>query len=260
MTISHALIWRHTRPPWVDPALERLLADRHIPQIFFRADDIAVTDAPCIRLLSLFRRHRTGLCLAVVPQWLHEERRLDLERISPEDPLWCWHQHGFCHQNHEKEGKKGEFGDCREIEAIRQDIAAGKTLLEERLGTLFCPVFTPPWNRCGTKAITVLRDLGFLALSRSRDAKPAVHDPMLPDLQVNVDLHTRKDSSVEAGWRSLMGELALAAHCGSMGIMLHHELMNEAAWSFLDRLLVMLRANGQAVSTFRQLTERPTAS
>ncbi|MCX5884183.1 MAG: DUF2334 domain-containing protein, partial [Deltaproteobacteria bacterium] len=59
----------------------------------------------------------------------------------------------------------------------------------------------------------------------------------LPDFSVNVDLHTRRETTPEAGWQSLWKELSSGISSGTSGIMIHHQRMNETAFEFLKVLL-----------------------
>ncbi len=221
-------------------------------QIFFRADDIAVVDEPFQKLMNLFLFHQVPLCLAVVPDWLDRANWEAMGEFDPGSSLWCWHQHGRNHSNHERQGKKCEFGDAREWESISRDLAEGRAALEEIMGDLFYPVFTPPWNRCGIKTLKLLHDMQFKAVSRSEGAKPAAND-ILPDISVNVDLHTRRETDFTEGWQNLLKEFSDAAENGRMGIMLHHQLMNTNAFDFLDMLLTELRSSEYAhCCTFRE--------
>lgn len=222
-------------------------------QVFFRADDIGRVDESFSRLMDAFQAHAMPLCLAVVPDWLDKDCRQALRKFRPDAPLWCWHQHGRSHRNHELQGKKGEFGDARSREAIRNDLAGGREILVQAFGDLFYPVFTPPWNRCGAATLELLRELDFKAVSRAKGARPSAAG-ILPDLAVNVDLHTRRESDFAAGWRNLLAEFGAAADSGQMGIMLHHRQMNEAAFAFLDLLLPeLLSCRNISCCTFKDL-------
>lgn len=222
-------------------------------QVFFRADDIARPDAQFVRLMQLFMAHRVPLCLAVVPAWLGAAEWQGMKPFDPANAQWCWHQHGWSHTSHEPRGKKCEFGNDRSRGDIRRDLEAGRGRLKKILGSLFCPVFTPPWNRCSLATMELLGELQFQALSRYENARP-IAPATLPDLAVNVDLHTRREGDGQQGWDGLFAELADAVRCGRIGFMLHHQLMNDAAFVFLDTLLTELRSR-QDVScvTFREL-------
>ncbi|GBC63207.1 DUF2334 domain-containing protein [Desulfonema ishimotonii] len=239
-------LW-HDCPANIPAKLERCLrdaAERHTgPEpitVFFRADDVGVPGKQYARLMEIFLRNRVPLSLAVVPVWLTSARWEALQEIGREAPsLWCWHQHGWRHVNHETGGKNQEFGPGRDEETIGRDLERGKVRLETLMGKTFYPGFTPPWNRCGEAALRQLARLGFHALSRSRNAKPAPPEG-LPDFQVNADLHTRKEMTPAEGWERLFEELARAVAGGCCGVMIHHQRMNETAFGFLDTFLQIL--------------------
>ena len=217
-------------------ALEK--GHRHDPVcVFFRADDAAVPGANFVRLMDLFTHHRAPLCLAVVPAWLTRTRWEDLQRIGRKAPsLWCWHQHGWRHVNHEPEGKKQEFGPTRTALQIRDDLVRGKRHLETLMGDSFCPVFTPPWNRCDQKTLHLLTELKYKAVSRFIRSAPPSPDE-LPDFAVHVDLHTRKADHPLFGWDGLFSELGSGLSRGLCGIMIHHRQMNGNAFLFLEILI-----------------------
>ena len=230
---------------------------RQTAAVFFRADDIGVPSAGFSRLISLFKRHRTPLCLAVVPSWLTARRFADLHSITGEpENLWCWHQHGTLHRNFEAAGKNQEFGPARNYEVLKAEIEKGRSRLQDLLGNIFEPFFTPPWNRCSQEAARALRDLGFLALSRSKGAKPNVAG-ILPDIQVNVDLHTGKQPDPAAAFTGLLADLTASLASGNCGIMLHHQRRNRDAFFFLDVLLRLLNNRKEIeLCLFREMLSR----
>ena len=210
--------------------------------IFFRADDIAAPGERFLRLMEIFSIHRAPLCLAVVPAWLTAARWKAIEGIGKKTPrLWCWHQHGWRHANHAREGKKQEFGPSRTPAELAHDILCGRRRLRNLMGQSFHPVFTPPWNRCGQEALDVLKASGYIAISRSRGSRPP-SPPGLMSFDVDVDLHTRKEAAPGDGWNDLFRELHQAIVRGCCGIMIHHQRMNAAAFDFLDILLKAFKA------------------
>ena len=239
-------IW-HGLPSDIVSKIERCVAagceqisTRGDAHIFFRADDIAVPGKQFAHLLEVFSQNRVPLCLAVVPAWLTRPRWLALERVAKNfASRWCWHQHGWRHVNHEIDGKKQEFGPLRCRADLEHDIHCGRQRLENLLGNNFFPVFTPPWNRCDKKALDVLKNLDYAAVSRSRGSSLPPPKGLL-NLDVNVDLHTRKEKTLTAGWDNLLDELQQAIASGLCGIMIHHQRMNQAAFDFMNILLMIL--------------------
>jgi hypothetical protein len=213
--------------------------------VFFRADDIGIPSASFQLLIDCFRRHRMPLCLAAVPSWITAGRFDRLCRLTGRGSTqWCWHQHGRIHQNFEPEGKKQEFGPYRSEEDIFASLQLGKLRLENIMGRDFQPFFTPPWNRCSAATIKALVKLHYSAISRSCNAEPETGAD-LPDFQVNVDLHTRKEISPHQGFENLLNELEKAVSSGQCGIMIHHQKMNRNALGVLELLLGTIKSRPQ---------------
>jgi peptidoglycan/xylan/chitin deacetylase (PgdA/CDA1 family) len=210
-------------------------------RVYFRADDVAVPGDRFTQLAALFRRHGVPLGLAVVPAWLTPARWQALGRATAGGKdLWCWHQHGWRHKNHETIGKKQEFGPARTTEAIAGDLTRGRRKLEALMGRAFQPIFTPPWNRCSANTLALLAEMGYKAVSRSRGSRPPA-PPGLAELAMDVDLHTGRATSAAQGWRQLTAALTAGLSRPRCGIMIHHQRMPPAAFDFLDRLLEALR-------------------
>ncbi|BHH84401.1 polysaccharide deacetylase family protein [Desulforhopalus sp. 52FAK] len=209
--------------------------------VFFRADDIGIASLNFTQLIDCFTQHKLPLCLATVPTWLTPSRLAELQSLTGiSEHQWYWHQHGYVHRNFENTGKNQEFGPARNYEDVLTSLTNGKQRLDSLLGPLNKPVFTPPWNRCSAETLQALKFLGFKAISRSRGAKPSTLPPF-PDLQVNVDLHTRKEPLAEESFQNLLEELKRSLSSGNCGIMLHHQRMNKRATEFLDILMKCLK-------------------
>jgi len=212
-------------------------------KLFFRADDIGVPGKQFSQLITEFKSHNIPLCLAVVPTWLSSARFTSLQQLTDKKSAqWCWHQHGWLHKNHEKTGKNQEFGPGRPAEEQIADLTKGKTRLLNIMEGSFSPFFTPPWNRCSADTLKGLEDLDFLAISRSKNAKPA-SSQQLPDIQINIDLHTRKETDTKRSLENLLEEIEQGISCGLGGIMIHHQRMNQSAFTFLELLLKTLKSN-----------------
>ena len=207
--------------------------------IFFRADDIGVPSRQFREMVSLFIRYKIPLCLAVVPSWLSRTRLHALQQVTGTSSQFCWHQHGWQHKNHELSGKKQEFGSERSEEHIRQDLVNGQKRLSNLLEDQFSPFFTPPWNRCNTSTLSLLEKLEYKGVSRSSGATP-ISQVNLPDFQVNVDLHTRKEMNTEDSLHHLLEEIKDSLSSGITGVMLHHQRMNDNAIHLLDVFLQVL--------------------
>lgn len=228
----------------LEKAVEQGLSHRKSSQpveLFFRADDIGIPSHMFTELIRLFQHYQLPLCLATVPAWITPSRYNGLRDITGyDDTLWCWHQHGRLHKNFEHEGKKQEFGPARDKETIKRHLELGKDRLKQILGEAFQPYFTPPWNRCSLDTAVSLNELNFSAISRYRNAKPDFTG-IITDIQVNVDLHTRKEPDLEISLTNLLTELENSLATERCGIMIHHQRLNENGLIFLDTLLSTLK-------------------
>ena len=255
MKNSPAPLWKASLPLDTEKRLRTILSAHKNTPIFFRADDIGgKTDPLFTVLMELFITHRIPLCLAVVPNWIDSATWTKYQKYQPQSTQWCWHQHGYSHTNHEHTGKKAEFGLTRSKGEVKQDIVNGKNKLTSLLGEAFRPVFTPPWNRCSSHTLQILEEQGFYAVSRSRQATP-LSPEQLPDIQINIDLHTRKEQDTATSWKALYHELGQAADSGLMGFMLHHQLMNQHGLAFLDLLLRLVREYQLPACTFEEISK-----
>jgi hypothetical protein len=234
-----AAIWNSV-PPGRDQALIEDLAalarTRAPATIFFRADDGGVPGRAHRRLTDLFARHAAPLCLAVVPGWLPMPARAFRDSLDLDAPCLCLHMHGFLHRNNEPRGQKMEFGPGLTLDRKRDMLRKGLALLRRHLGPAARPFFTPPWNNCDAQTMGAPRGTGLQGLSRCVGVLPAA-PPGLAEFAVNVDLHTRRDPDPARDWEALGREFRAAVASGACGVMLHHQLMNDRAFCFLEALV-----------------------
>ncbi len=255
--LQPAALWQADLPADLEQRLAEIFDSDQggdvLPYIFFRADDIGRIDDNFIRLMELFSAWDMPLCLALVPEWLTADSWQQMSLIAQKEELFCWHQHGLNHSNYESVAKKNEFGKSRSSEEIRDCILTGKSRLDETIGEYSLPVFTPPWNRCSKETMQVLLDLDFLGISRSADVQPPA--PFgLPEMAVNIDLHTRRETDPAEGMDNLLNECKAALDAGTMGFMIHHQRMTENSFLFLEKLFKVINARlWLQPCTFREL-------
>jgi hypothetical protein len=214
--------------------LKRSLDQAATPiEIFFRDDDAGWGDARLLELIERFAAHALPLDLAVIPAELSDglaakllERHVGL------------HQHGYAHTNHEREGRKCEFGMSRSRDEQRADIAAGQERLRERFGDRLDPFFTPPWNRCTRATGECLVELGFTLLSREHRAEPL---GLLPELSVHLDVARLTPEELDERFASHVAE------GGPVGVMFHHAVMEPEAMARADELLALLARHENVV-------------
>jgi hypothetical protein len=193
-------------------------------EVFFRDDDAGWDDARLLSLCDLFEALELPLDLAVIPAALHEGLAREL---LARDWLGL-HQHGYSHSNHEREGRKCEFGASRSYDDQRRDIAAGRDALAG-LG-IATTLFTPPWNRCTPDTGRALLDLGFTALSREHRAERLGLEG-LAELPVHLDVARLSPDELDSRFA------AHVAEGGPVGVMFHHAVMEREDFDRADELL-----------------------
>jgi len=241
---------------WLDP-LRRVLDTASAPlTFFFRDDDAGWEDERLLTLIDRFASRGVALDVAAIPAAVGPPLACVLRELTDGTPrIVAVHQHGYAHVNHEREGRKCEFGPSRPIDAQRRDLADGRTRLEDLLGGSVARVFTPPWNRCTPATAACLADLGFSILSRDVGAAP-LGDHGLVEHPVAVDWCGRRGA--RRGCAGLGMSIAAAAVVGSpVGIMLHHAVMTPEDFSLVGELLTVISSHPSARAT--ELSSLPTA-
>lgn len=231
---------------WLDP-IYRALDEASAPvTFFFRDDDAGWSDERLFLLLDLFSDYGMPLDLAVIPLALTQALARGLyDRVEAQPDLVGVHQHGFAHISHEAEGRKCEFGSTRDVMLQERDIRLGRHLLNEMLGPVVQPIFTPPWNRCGKQTGDCLTRLGFQVLSRDHSAMPLRLDGLW-ELPVQVNWFAKRKGVPFT--REQAGRLIAEAMSRSdpVGIMFHHALMDKGERYATSELLSLLSSHEQA--------------
>lgn len=223
--------------------------------LFFRDDDVDEDESSLRALLETFLRHQMPINLEVIPAQLTAAALTWLRRCHAQWPdLVELNQHGWQHINHEPTGRKCEFGASRDYDAQLADIRQGKEVLAQGLGAAFSPIFTPPWNRCTMDTYLALDELGFHALSALRSRQPIV-GYSFRELSVTLDLYRWRGGARMKAPGELISELIAQIRAGdTIGVMLHHKVMDEAARMWLQQLLATLRRSDRVrFHTFQSL-------
>jgi peptidoglycan/xylan/chitin deacetylase (PgdA/CDA1 family) len=209
---------------WLDP-VRRALDDAVEPvAVFFRDDDAGWRDDRLGALLDVFERHGAPVDVAAIPAAVGSRLAGELAARGV-----AVHQHGWAHVDHERTGRKCEFGPARARGAQLADIAAGAERLRDLLGPRLVPIFTPPWNRCTAATADCLVALGFACLSREWRAPPL---GSIDELPIHADWLGRLPFADRLAERLREG--------GPAGVMLHHAQMDGDDLRRLDELLNLL--------------------
>ncbi len=206
------------------------------PAFWLRDDDATAPTDALDRLLGLARTHAVPLALASIPATAEPA----LARQLADSPDVSVVVHGWTHSNHAPAGeKKQELGAHRPAAVVLRELSDGLSRIHDLFGPRACPVLVPPWNRIDAALLPHLSELGFRGLSVFGPPRPAP----LPLVNTTVDI---------IDWRGTRGcrdHVDLAAEIAdqvearitdpglpAIGILTHHLVHDEAAWSFLEQL------------------------
>ncbi|MFQ5588405.1 MAG: glycosyltransferase [Nitrospiria bacterium] len=222
--------------------LDALARENKAIRMFLRDDD-ADDDLEMLRsLFDVTLSASVPINLAIIPGTLSDAgiQLLDNHKHLHPD-LFGLNQHGWRHLNHEKEGRKCEFGPSRGFDSQFEDISRGKALLEKVFRDKFYPAFTPPWNRCTEDTFKVLHQLGFKVFSKDRGKMP-VTGYVFQEISTTLDLYRWKGNPAMKTPEEIVTTLLTQMRTlDPVGLLLHHKVMGADEFSFLDFLLQALR-------------------
>lgn len=232
--------------------LQKILTEQREIDIFFRDDDVDVTEENLRRLLTIFADRKIPLIAGVIPKLLTEDCIKLLSEFSEFTELV---QHGWQHVNHEILERKCEFGISRNFEEQLSDLAAGQKIMNEAFGENWFPAFIPPWNRCTEITYRALGELGFRVLSKLRGSQPLVTGFQFQEISVTLDIFRWQNGATLKSAEEIYAELAEQISAGvPIGIMLHHKVMTGEAFLFIEELLDALKQSPVVkFHTFRSL-------
>lgn len=228
---------------WLSPVRLALDARLRPLSVFFRDDDAGWIPSALDRLLTAFEVHGLPIDLAVIPAVADEALATHLLAWRTASRVRVGlHQHGWAHTNHERAGRKCEFGPSRRECDVQADLAAGHRVLADRFADALDPVFTPPWNRCVPAVGPMLVELGITVLSRDRTA-PRLGVPGLVECPTHIDWFAKRHGMrlPTAEWARAAAETVSGE--GPVGILLHHAAMDDAEFQGVAELLALLAAH-----------------
>lgn len=212
--------------------LDAWYSEGRVAQFWLRDDDAVEPTAALSRLVALCERHSVPAALAVIPAHAGGSLADFLQgRADVEIAL-----HGWSHENHAPpDQKKQELGPHRAASVVLGELAQGRDRLEALFGAQFVPVLVPPWNRIDKALLPHLGEIGIKGLSVFGPEKAGA----LPVVNTHADIMDwhgtrgcRPASEIIADIIKRLGDMQ--AGSGTMGLLTHHLVHDEAAWEFLD--------------------------
>jgi hypothetical protein len=208
-------------------------------KLIIRIDDVVDVTPRLEALWRVLEKRRVPVHLGVIPADLTAAAAERLrQRAADSSARVTVQQHGYRHVNHGVDRRRFEFGDERDADLQREELAAGQKILKELLDGLFDGVFVPPWDRCGATTLDALAQLGFGGVSVI-ETSSAPLDERVPRVTMTIDpVAVWRPTAIHRPWdetsQQVLGELQTR---GWSGIELHHEVMTDEDCEGLDALL-----------------------
>jgi len=221
----------------LDTALDAAARRGETIRFWWRDDDAGKSSSALTRLLETAERQNLPLALAVVPAWLEPDAQGQIAASAEATVL----QHGYAHVNHASKGAKSrELGD-RASDRIALELKEGFTILGDAFGAAFLPVLVPPWNRIDPALYPHLGPSGYGGLSVFGQRAALEIAPGVALVNTHVDpidwRGTRGFHGEDVMLARLIDQLELDE---PIGVLSHHLVMDEACWTFLERLFSAL--------------------
>jgi hypothetical protein len=210
-------------------------------------DDDAVTPTPGLQRLLDLAAAAAGppvpQALAVIPARADGALAQTLDAADHAVAL----QHGYAHSNHAAAGgKKAEIGAGRDSSQALEELRAGARRMRELFGDRALPVLVPPWNRIDPPLTGRLVELGIRGLSTYGARTAKTREDGIIVVNTHVDIINWHEGycflGIEGCLRLAIGHLAARregrADPGEpTGLLTHHLVHGEDAWSFLSAFL-----------------------
>lgn len=219
--------------------LDRLAANSKKAKLWLRDDDAVEPSAALDTLLAMTGSNGVPVTLAVIPQHTGEAlaRRLD------DAPHALVAVHGWSHVNHAPDGeKKQELGAHRPAEIVLGELKTGFQRLKSLHEGRFISMLVPPWNRVAAGLLPELGEQGFTSLSVFGPEKSGSPIHLINTHVDIMDWHgTRSGRSAAVLFAELANEIGKADPAPITGVLTHHLVHDDAAWTFLEALFAITR-------------------
>ncbi|MEM8646284.1 MAG: polysaccharide deacetylase family protein [Pseudomonadota bacterium] len=219
---------------WQD--FQKALDRQDGPVRFWLRDDDAVSDTgPLRQLANWAARQETQVLIALVPAHADDTLRKAMAAL----PQFVGAVHGWAHKNHAPQTeKKQELGAHRALEEVCAELKTAHQRTEEVADGRALPVLVPPWNRITADVVCALPALGFSGLSTFAEAHVQDAPDGLTVQNSHIDVIDWRGTRSGKPHDVLLNEMIDALDQGRqlIGILSHHLVHDEVAWSFLDAL------------------------
>jgi hypothetical protein len=233
------------------------------PSFWWRDDDLVEMTPGLERLSERSLQYRVPCLLSTIAERT-SKKLSDLDHHGEILQFAC---HGLRHQNFERwRFRASEFGPSRSESDVANDLEAAWVAMKSVFGERALPIFVPPWNRFHPKHCEVLVKSKFRGLSSFAGNHPRIVPAAIRRFDVHVDIMDWRSTPVVLDQDVIVARLSRAfrklspsklfrpnAPLKPIGILTHHRVMNDAAWSIMDELFESLFQLGVRPESPRRL-------
>jgi hypothetical protein len=229
---------RNQMLPFIEE-LDRWQDAGRVARLWLRDDDAQAPTPALETLLSQLAHYEAPCMLAIIPMRAGEALAA---RLGAETGITIA-MHGAWHTNHAQNGfKSTETPIERGLNPILIELAQSRMRLTNFFGARAGDWYVPPWNRLEMGVAAGLPDIGFRAVSAFADTLFHLA-PALVQSNTHVDLMDWKGGRIgrttQAVAIDLAAQLMLARqnNWAPVGILTHHLVHDQTAWSALNDVL-----------------------
>lgn len=208
-------------------------------QVFFRDDDFGELTPEAVNLITLFESKRVPLSIEVIPDDLTEESILWLNQQKANyTSLLGIHQHGYSH----------ELFQGVPYEEQLNRIQAGKAIMQTSFGSYFKLVFTAPYNKFDNNTLLALQESDFKIISASTREWFYGNITGYSVKEYSICINVLDSNNEIKPYSQLVENYEMCKkHTLYIGIMLHHEEMNESELLVLSRFISYVKRQNNTI-------------
>jgi predicted deacetylase len=208
---------------------------------WFRDDDVEKFTPYLKNFLDYFSSNDLPVLLGVIPATTDANCAFELKRYRK---ILTIGQHGYSHRNHSNQDEvQSEYNEHREIDAVTTEVNRGQQKLISLYGEMYLNIFIPPWFEISTKIYNLLEKNGYKYFSIYSDNKRKNKETI--EINSQVDLINWDNCYGFGGERFVLNQLIRelnrinesASKDNLIGLLFHHERVDEETYLFMDRLV-----------------------
>ncbi len=197
--------------------------------VFLRDDDVFELDWKLRKFCQLILALKMPVIFGVIPKKITPATVNFLNQLKEEYPdLIDIVQHGYQHKNYSQNSNyKYEFGPKRTYLQQKNDILAGKKLMEKYFGKNFTPAFIPPFHGYNLDTLKVINELGYKIFSAGK--KTNFPSKFFLDLPAKISLNIYlKNQTRTLNLKEMIIKFTNACFNSKvLGIVLHHQDLDD---------------------------------